>query len=81
MLFRMQTPACWHGGSHVAFGSKTNPTATPLGGSERAEQSPVRVSKEARRTVELRPVKIMFDVVSSLEVETGRKEGRKDGDG
>lgn len=66
MLLRMQIPACSHGGSHFALGSKTNPTATPRGASERAALTLTRTAKEAKSTVEPRPAKLMFRVVLSL---------------
>lgn len=53
----MHTPACSHGGSHFALGSKTKPSATPRGASEPAE---TKATREARhRTAEPRPAKPM----------------------
>ncbi len=78
MLFRMQIPACSHGGSHFALGSKTNPSATPRGASERAEQTPTRAAKEAKSTAEPRPTEPMFEVVLPLEK---RHRRTADGDG
>lgn len=39
VLFRMQMPACLHGGSQVALGSKMKGTATPRGESDLAAQT------------------------------------------
>lgn len=66
MLLRMQIPPCSHGGSHFALGSKTNPTATPRGASEPAEQTPTRATKAYNSTVEPRLTKFMFGCVLSL---------------
>lgn len=72
MLLRMQIPACSHGGSHFALGSKTNPTATPRGASEPAEQMPTRANKAANSTVE--PTEVMFGLVWSQLGRVGNRQ-------
>lgn len=81
MLLRMQIPACSHGGSHFALGSKTNPTATPRGASEPAEQTPRRATKAANSIVERRPTKLMVGFCFVSQVGRGRKKQTAGGDG
>lgn len=73
MLLRMQIPACSHGGSHFALGSKTNPTATPRGASEPAAQTPAMATTEPRRrSVEPRPGTPMILSLRTVEWKKGR---------
>lgn len=68
----MQIPACSHGGSHFALGSKTNPTATPRGASEPAEQTPTRANKAANSTVE--PTEVMSGLILSQLGRVGNRQ-------
>lgn len=77
MLLRMQIPPCSHGGSHFALGSKTNPSATPRGASEPAEQIPTRATKtDNNSTGETRRAEVMFGYVFSFYSHPGRGSDR-----
>lgn len=72
----MHTPECSHAGSHIALGSKTNPTTTPRGASEPAEQTPERATKATASTTEPRAANLMVGSVLAVSRER-RKEDRQ----
>lgn len=81
MLFRVQTPPCSHGGSHFALRSKTNPTATPRGASEPAEQTLTRatIKKLRRKSVDLcsKQPMVVFPPLVWLQERKKRGGGRR----